>query len=50
MQPIYLDRNATTPVDEEVLAAVLPWLRAEVEPAAEHLASAWRRLHESVAA
>jgi cysteine desulfurase len=28
-QPIYLDHNATTPIDPAVLAAMLPWLQSQ---------------------
>jgi cysteine desulfurase len=35
---IYLDHNATTPLDEAVLAAMLPWLRDQFgNPASGHL-------------
>ena len=37
MQPIYLDHNATTPVDPDVLAAMLPFLREEFgNPSSAH--------------
>ncbi len=36
-EPIYLDYNATTPVAPEVLAAMLPWLRAQYgNPSSTH--------------
>ncbi|MBK6742899.1 MAG: cysteine desulfurase [Hydrogenophilales bacterium] len=36
-EPVYLDYNATTPVDPRVLAAMLPWLReAYGNPSSEH--------------
>jgi cysteine desulfurase len=35
--PIYLDHNATTPVAQEVLDAMLPWLRGEYgNPSSTH--------------
>nr|MBL8412790.1 cysteine desulfurase [Dechloromonas sp.] len=27
--PVYLDHNATTPLDPAVLAAMLPWLESQ---------------------
>src|SRR5262245_63473399 len=37
MQPIYLDYNATTPIDPAVLEAMLPYLRAEFgNPSSAH--------------
>ena len=49
MQPIYLDYNATTPVDAAVLAAMLPYLAADFgNPSSAHASAAaptrrWRR-------
>jgi cysteine desulfurase len=38
MQPIYLDYNATTPIDPAVLEAMLPYLRAEFgNPSSAHV-------------
>ncbi|RAI35286.1 cysteine desulfurase NifS, partial [Rhodoplanes elegans] len=35
--PVYLDHNATTPVDPDVLAAMLPFLREEFgNPSSSH--------------
>lgn len=35
--PVYLDHNATTPVDPAVLAAMLPWLQAQFgNPSSRH--------------
>ncbi|RAI35481.1 aminotransferase class V-fold PLP-dependent enzyme, partial [Rhodoplanes roseus] len=37
MIPVYLDHNATTPIDEDVLAAMLPFLReAFGNPSSSH--------------
>lgn len=37
MKPIYLDYNATTPVDPRVLAAMLPYLREDFgNPSSDH--------------
>ena len=47
MKPIYLDYNATTPVDPEVLEAMLPFLREEFgNPSSAHAYG--RRAHEAV--
>jgi len=47
MRPIYLDHNATTPVDPEVLAAMLPFLREEFgNPSSAHPLG--RRAHAAV--
>lgn len=36
-EPIYLDHNATTPVAQEALDAMLPWLRGEYgNPSSSH--------------
>jgi cysteine desulfurase len=49
MQPIYLDHNATTPVDPDVLAAMLPFLREEFgNPSSAHALG--RRAREAVEA
>ena len=41
MDPIYLDYNATTPVDPRVVEAMLPWLRdGGGNPSSSH---AWGR-------
>ena len=47
MQPIYLDHNATTPVDPDVLRAMLPFLREEFgNPSSAH--SPGRRARDAV--
>jgi cysteine desulfurase len=47
-RPIYLDYNATTPVDPAVLEAMLPWLRAEFgNPSSLHTYG--RVAHDAVA-
>lgn len=47
MQPIYLDYNATTPVDPGVLRAMLPYLHAQFgNPSSAH--ELGRRAHEAV--
>lgn len=47
MQPIYLDYNATTPVEPNVLKAMLPYLHKEFgNPSSAH--SLGRRAHEAV--
>jgi cysteine desulfurase len=47
--PIYLDYNATTPVDPRVLAAMLPWLKAGYgNPSSDHPQG--RRARDAVAA
>lgn len=47
--PLYLDYNATTPVDPRVLEAMLPWLKAgHGNPSSDHLHG--RRAREAVAA
>lgn len=47
--PVYLDCNATTPVDPRVLAAMLPWLQGEFgNPSSDHAYG--RRAREAVAA
>jgi cysteine desulfurase len=47
MVPIYLDYNATTPVDPAVLEAMLPYLREEFgNPSSSHVLG--RRAHEAV--
>ena len=49
MRPINLDHNATTPVDPEVLAAMLPFLREDFgNPSSAHAAG--RRANEAVEA
>ena len=41
MDPIYLDYNATTPIDPRVAEAMLPWLReGSGNPSSSH---AWGR-------
>ena len=48
-QPIYLDYNATTPVDTRVLEAMLPYLREQYgNPSSAHVYG--RRAHEAVEA
>ncbi len=48
-QPIYLDYNATTPVDTRVLEAMLPYLREHFgNPSSAHVYG--RRAHEAVEA
>jgi cysteine desulfurase len=45
--PIYLDHNATTPVDPEVVEAMLPWLREHFgNPSSTHIYG--RRAHEAL--
>jgi cysteine desulfurase len=47
MRPVYLDHNATTPVDSEVFDAMLPFLREEFgNPSSAHALG--RRAHEAV--
>ena len=47
MIPVYLDYNATTPVDPAVLAAMLPYLREDFgNPSSAHALG--RRAHEAV--
>jgi cysteine desulfurase len=47
-QPIYLDYNATTPVDSAVLDAMLPWLKTEFgNPSSQHAYG--RAAHDAVA-
>ena len=47
MTPIYLDYNATTPVDPQVLEAMLPYLRGEFgNPSSAYALG--RRAHEAV--
>jgi cysteine desulfurase len=47
MQPIYLDHNATTPVDADVLEAMLPYLKADFgNPSSAHPLG--RRAHAAV--
>ena len=47
MSPIYLDHNATTPVDAHVLEAMLPFLRGEFgNPSSAYALG--RRAHEAV--
>jgi cysteine desulfurase len=47
MRPVYLDHNATTPVDPEVFDAMLPFLRAEFgNPSSAHALG--RRAHEAI--
>src|SRR6185369_186502 len=47
MQPIYLDYNATTPVDPAVVDAMLPYLRAEFgNPSSAHALG--RRAHDAI--
>ncbi|HTQ83805.1 MAG TPA: cysteine desulfurase family protein [Pseudolabrys sp.] len=47
MMPVYLDYNATTPVDSRVLAAMLPYLRDEFgNPSSTHALGV--RAHEAV--
>ena len=42
-RPIYLDHHATTPLDERVLEAMMPYLREEFGNAASHThAFGWR--------
>jgi cysteine desulfurase len=49
LTPIYLDNNATTPVDPRVVEAMLPWLREGFgNPSSDHLYG--RRAREAVAA
>src|SRR3954469_22466941 len=55
MQPIYLDHNATTAVDPEVLEAMRPHWLAAGHPESRHAAGrgarrAWEHARESVAA
>ncbi|NNM72449.1 cysteine desulfurase family protein [Enterovirga aerilata] len=55
MRPIYLDHNGTTPVDPEVLEAMLPYLRAEygnastTHPLGQRARRAVERAREQVA-
>src|SRR5476651_2055021 len=47
MSPVYLDYNATTPVDPDVLEAMLPYLRDEFgNPSSAHALG--RRAHDAV--
>jgi len=47
MKPVYLDSNATTPVDPDVLEAMLPYLREDFgNPSSAHALG--RRAHEAV--
>ena len=47
-RPIYLDYNATTPVDPAVLDAMLPWLASEFgNPSSQHAYG--KAAHEAVA-
>lgn len=49
MKPVYLDYNATTPIDARVLAAMLPYLRDEFgNPSSAHALG--RRAHDAVEA
>ncbi len=47
MRPVYLDHNATTPVDPEVFDAMLPFLREEFgNPSSAHALG--RRAHDAI--
>ena len=50
MRPVYLDNNATTPLDPRVLDAMLPYMREEFGNAASYNHSYGRRAREAVEA